>query len=43
MLSCVHGPQSKWCTACYDGDYRLDPEHPITDIVADSPQFKMFS
>lgn len=42
MLSCVKGPEKDWCTACYDGDYRLDPEHPVTDIVADSPQMQMF-
>ncbi|MBL8963385.1 MAG: amidophosphoribosyltransferase [Phycisphaerae bacterium] len=42
MLSCVAGPAQDWCTACYDGDYRLDPDHPVTDIVADSPQLRIF-
>ncbi|MCG3122923.1 MAG: Amidophosphoribosyltransferase [Phycisphaerales bacterium] len=42
MLACVHGEARHWCTACYSGDYRLDPEHPVTDIVADSPQMAMF-
>ncbi len=42
MLSCVTGPDKDWCTACYSGDYRLDPDHPVTDIVADSPQLQMF-
>lgn len=42
MLSCVLGEAKDWCTACYNGDYRLDPDHPVTDIVADSPQLQMF-
>ncbi len=43
MLACVSGPDRDWCTACYSGDYRLDPEHPTTDIVAEGPQMQMFT
>lgn len=42
MLSCVYvQPREHWCTACYSGEYRLDPEHPVTDEVATS-QMTMF-
>jgi len=42
MLSCVTTqPREHWCTACYTGDYRLDPEHPVTDEVA-TRQMSMF-
>jgi amidophosphoribosyltransferase len=41
MLSCVNLPRESYCTACYSGDYRLDPEHPITEEVA-GPQLRMF-
>ncbi len=42
MLSCVTTqPREHWCTACYTGEYRLDPEHPITDEVA-TRQLSMF-
>jgi amidophosphoribosyltransferase len=40
-----HGgqPAQNWCTACYTGDYRIDIEHPVTEVVLDSEQLKMFS
>ena len=42
MLSCVKTqPREHWCTACYTGDYRLDPDHPVTDEVA-TRQLQMF-
>ncbi len=31
LLSCVERPSEHYCTACYSGDYRLDPEHPVSD------------
>jgi amidophosphoribosyltransferase len=34
LLSCVNRPAASYCTACYSGDYRLDPEHPVTEEVA---------
>jgi amidophosphoribosyltransferase len=42
MLSCVTTqPREHWCTACYTGEYRLDPEHPITDEL-ETRQLSMF-
>ena len=42
LLSCVTTQgREHWCTACYTGEYRLDPEHPITDEVA-TRQLSMF-
>lgn len=41
MLACTTRPAEHYCTACYTGDYRLDPEHPQTDEVATS-QMRMF-
>ncbi len=41
LLSCVNRPGSHYCTACYSGDYRLDIEHPTTE-VAISDQLKIF-
>jgi len=41
LLACMNRPASHYCTACYDGDYRLDPDHPVTGEVATS-QMTMF-
>lgn len=41
LLGCVERPREHYCTACYSGDYRLDPEHPMTDELATS-QLTMF-
>lgn len=41
MLACVDAASGEYCTACYTGDYRLDPDHPMTDEVATS-QLRMF-
>jgi amidophosphoribosyltransferase len=41
LLSCVERPARNYCTACYSGDYRLDPEHPVSDELATS-QMRMF-
>jgi amidophosphoribosyltransferase len=42
LLSCMNRPRPHYCTACYSGDYRLDPEHPVTGKVIESEQIKMF-
>lgn len=42
MLSCVERPGAHYCTACYTGDYRIDIEHPTTEIVHESEQMRMF-
>ena len=41
MLSCMQRPQREYCTACYTGDYRLDPDHPVSDEIA-TRQMTMF-
>lgn len=44
LLSCMIRPGREYCTACYSGDYRLDPEHPlIEDPMIESEQLKMFT
>lgn len=42
LLACMNRPAEHYCTACWSGNYRLDPEKPETDIVIDSGQVKMF-
>lgn len=42
MLSAMHEPGENYCTACYDGDYRIDVTHPITEQVIESDQLPMF-
>ncbi len=42
LLGCMKRPGEHYCTACYSGDYRLDPEHPITERVIETEQVKMF-
>lgn len=42
LLACMDRPTRNYCTACYSGEYRLDVEHPVTDIVVESDQLKMF-
>ncbi|MGD9690685.1 MAG: amidophosphoribosyltransferase [Phycisphaerales bacterium] len=41
MLACVMHDPSRYCTACFSGDYRIDIEHPTTDKLA-GPQLRMF-
>lgn len=42
MLACVKHPPGTYCTACFDGDYRLDPDHPTTGVVTGSGQERLF-
>lgn len=42
MLSCVNRPSDSYCTACYSGDYRLDPDHPVSEEVTGA-QLRMFA
>lgn len=41
LLSCVNRDPSSYCTACYSGEYRLDPDHPVSDEIAGT-QLRMF-
>jgi amidophosphoribosyltransferase len=42
MLGCMNRPSQHYCTACYNGDYRLDPDHPVTEHVIEPEQMKIF-
>ncbi len=42
LLSCMERPAPHYCTACYDGDYRLDPAHPMVEFHIDRGQLTMF-
>lgn len=42
LLSAMSRPAAHYCTACYSGDYRIDVEHPVTEIAIDSEQMRMF-
>ncbi|MCC6676291.1 MAG: amidophosphoribosyltransferase [Phycisphaerales bacterium] len=42
LLSCMERPGAGYCTACYSGDYRLDPEHPVSEFQVEDEQMKMF-
>jgi len=35
-------PAEHFCTACYDGDYRIDIEHPLTKGIMERGQIPMF-
>jgi amidophosphoribosyltransferase len=43
MLACMDRPAPSYCTACYGGEYRLDPEKPTTEEVVEKKQLKMFA
>lgn len=42
MLSAMRLDGANYCTACYDGDYRIDVEHPVTDQVIEPDQMRIF-
>jgi amidophosphoribosyltransferase len=42
MLACMHRPAPSYCTACFSGDYRLDPEKPLVGEVIEANQLNMF-
>lgn len=42
LLCCMTRPGERYCTACYSGDYRLDPEHPVTEEVVEPEQVRLF-
>jgi amidophosphoribosyltransferase len=41
LLSTMQRPGEHYCTACFSGEYRLDPEHPTTQEVVEPKQMKM--
>jgi amidophosphoribosyltransferase len=42
LLKCMEHPAQSYCEACFSGDYRLDPMHPVTEHVIELAQLKMF-
>lgn len=42
LLSTMKMPAEHYCTACFSGDYRLDPEHPTTEVVLEPGQLRVF-
>lgn len=42
LLSCMKRDASHYCTACWSGDYRLDPDKPVGVEVVEHDQLKMF-
>jgi amidophosphoribosyltransferase len=42
LLATMNRPADRYCTACYSGDYRLDPEHPVTEEVVEPEQVRLF-
>ena len=38
----MNRPAERCCTACYNGDDRLDPEHPVTEEVVEPEQVGLF-
>lgn len=42
LLSCMKRDVSHYCTACWSGDYRLDPFHPEADFATEVEQLKIF-
>jgi amidophosphoribosyltransferase len=42
LLACMQRPGESYCTACFDGDYRLDPERPEAQFELLRGQLAMF-
>jgi len=43
LLSCMQRPGQSYCTACYSGEYRLDPDHPEASFINQPEQVRIFS
>lgn len=42
LLSAMRKPGNHYCTACFSGEYRLDPDRPEIGFEVDSEQIPMF-
>ncbi|MDX2018286.1 MAG: amidophosphoribosyltransferase [Planctomycetota bacterium] len=43
LLACVSRPATSYCTACYSGEYRLDPQFPTVEpALGDDRQLSIF-
>ena len=43
MLSCVSRPPGHFCTACWSGQYRIEPDKPVNKLDLERYQLRMFS
>ncbi|MFW6058962.1 MAG: amidophosphoribosyltransferase [Phycisphaeraceae bacterium] len=43
MLSCVSRPREQYCTACWSGKYRIEPDKPVNKLDLERYQLTMFS
>jgi amidophosphoribosyltransferase len=43
LLSAMKRPGNHYCTACFSGEYRVDPERPEIGFEAATSQLTMFS
>lgn len=43
MLSCVKHPAENYCTACWSGQYRIEPDKPVNKLDLERYQLQMFS
>jgi amidophosphoribosyltransferase len=42
MLACMKHPADHYCTACWTGTYRLDPQKPETGSISEAGQLRIF-
>ena len=42
LLSTMKRPGEHYCTACFSGQYRLDPDHPLTGEIVEPKQLHVF-
>jgi amidophosphoribosyltransferase len=42
LLECMNHRPEHYCTACWSGEYRLDPDRPVTEEVLEHDQLRMF-
>jgi amidophosphoribosyltransferase len=42
LLACMKDAPADYCTACWTGQYRIDPERPVTGEVLEHDQLRMF-
>ncbi|HEX7011000.1 MAG TPA: amidophosphoribosyltransferase [Phycisphaeraceae bacterium] len=43
MLGCVSRPSDHYCTACWSGRYRIEPDKPVNKLDLERHQLRMFT
>ncbi len=43
LLSCMSQPPGEYCTACWSGEYRIEPTHPVHKLDLERHQLRMFA